>query len=119
MVYVTQFDDGIFEDLTVREQVEFTARLSGVKNPTEKSKKILEFLGISEISESRIGGKNQRGISGGEKKRAAIANELISDPSIAFLDEPTSGLDSKSALDIAMILRMMSHNGRTIVSIMH
>ena len=60
-----------------------------------------------------------RGISGGEKKRTSIATGMVTNPSVVFLDEPTTGLDSKSALDVAAILKMMAANGRTLVSTIH
>ncbi len=45
--------------------------------------------------------------------------ELITDPSLLFLDEPTTGLDSKSALDIAFMIKKLAQNGRTIISTIH
>lgn len=51
-----------------------------------------------------IGGTFLRGISGGERKRVCIANEIILNPSLLFLDEPTSGLDSTTALRIVQLL---------------
>lgn len=52
-----------------------------------------------------IGGSFVRGISGGERKRVCIGNEIIINPSLLFLDEPTSGLDSTTALRIVEILQ--------------
>lgn len=52
-----------------------------------------------------IGGSYVRGISGGEKKRVCIGNEIIMNPSLLFLDEPTSGLDSTTALRIIQVLQ--------------
>lgn len=52
-----------------------------------------------------IGGSFVRGVSGGERKRVCIGNEIIINPSLLFLDEPTSGLDSTTALRIVEILQ--------------
>jgi ABC-type multidrug transport system ATPase subunit len=52
-----------------------------------------------------VGGVLLKGISGGEKKRASIAYELISDPSVIMLDEPTSGLDSLTSFIIVDYLK--------------
>lgn len=52
-----------------------------------------------------IGGSYVRGISGGERKRVCIGNEIIVNPSLLLLDEPTSGLDSTTALKIVQLLQ--------------
>lgn len=52
-----------------------------------------------------IGGAFVRGVSGGERKRVCIGNEIIINPSLLFLDEPTSGLDSTTALRIVEMLQ--------------
>lgn len=52
-----------------------------------------------------IGGSFVRGVSGGERKRVCIGNEIIINPSLLFLDEPTSGLDSTTALKIVQMLQ--------------
>jgi len=52
----------------------------------------------------QIGNEKERGVSGGERKRTAIAMELIVSPGVLFLDEPTSGLDSTTAISVMKIL---------------
>lgn len=54
--------------------------------------------------DTMIGGSFVRGVSGGERKRVCIGNEIIINPSLLFLDEPTSGLDSTTALRTVEIL---------------
>ena len=66
-----------------------------------------------------IGGSFVRGVSGGERKRVCIGNEILINPSLLFLDEPTtSGLDSTTALRIVQILHdiatLMANGSETV-----
>lgn len=116
--YVMQ-DDIMYEDLSPYESILTTAKLAGIKEPEKKTEDVINWLGLQKCKHTRVGGDFVRGISGGERKRTSIALEVITDPSLIFLDEPTTGLDSKSALDVASILRMLAQNGRTIVTTVH
>lgn len=66
-----------------------------------------------------MGGLSLRGISGGERKRLAIAAGVLAEPSILFLDEPSSGLDSFSALSVAAYLRALADVGHTLIVSIH
>lgn len=116
--YVTQFDV-VYAELTPREQLLYSAKLAGVDNPENKVDNIIQALGLESCANTWVGNDLQRGISGGERKRTAVGIELITDPSLLFMDEPTTGLDSKSALDIAFMIKKLAQNGRTIVSTIH
>ena len=116
--FVNQFDI-LYPDLTAREHMLYTAKLSGIPNPEGKVQEILSILGLERSGDTRVGNEVVRGISGGERKRSAIGIELITDPGLLFLDEPTTGLDSKSALDVASVLKKLAENGRTVVTTIH
>jgi ABC-type multidrug transport system ATPase subunit len=58
-------------------------------------------------------------LSGGQKKRARLAREILSCPSLLFLDEVTSGLDETADWEIMRLLRRLSDEGMTIVVISH
>jgi ABC-type multidrug transport system ATPase subunit len=60
-----------------------------------------------------------RALSGGQRKRASIAVELLTRPRLFFLDEPTSGLDPSTAADVMRLLRRLSQRGVTIVLTTH
>ena len=60
-----------------------------------------------------------RALSGGQRKRASIAVELLTRPRLFFLDEPTSGLDPSTAADVMRLLRRLSQRGITIVLTTH
>ncbi|ERM93644.1 hypothetical protein AMTR_s00004p00153830 [Amborella trichopoda] len=66
-----------------------------------------------------IGGSFIRGVSGGERKRVCIGNEILINPSLLFLDEPTSGLDSTTALRIVQMLNNIAEAGKTVVTTIH
>ena len=60
-----------------------------------------------------------KGLSGGERKRASIGYELITNPSLILLDEPTSGLDSHTASEICQLLKDEKDRGMTILATIH
>lgn len=122
--FVEQDDTTMFAELTVREQILFSARLALPGSITEIQKvsrvdKIIQELGLTKAKDTYIGSEIVRGVSGGERRRAAIGVELVTDPSLIFLDEPTTGLDSFNALNVMSSLRQLAKNGRTIVTTIH
>lgn len=87
--YVDQ-EDAMINTLTVYETLLYSAllRLPRTMSLKAKEKRVqdtMEELGISHIANSRVGSGGHRGISGGEKRRVAIAMELVTSPSIIFL----------------------------------
>ena len=102
--YVEQ-EDPLIGSLTVRESVDFGARLA-LPSSIAKSERLrrvqdsLVSFGIHGVADSLIGTPLRKGISGGQKKRVSIAVQLVSSPKILFLDEPTSGLDSAASREV-------------------
>lgn len=121
--YVTQ-KDIITGTLTVRENLMFCAnlRLPTSINPKDKVelvKKTISDLGLDSCADTKVGNDIIRGISGGEKKRACIAIELVTSPPVLFLDEPTTGLDASTANQAMRLLKRLANQGRTIVFSIH
>ena len=117
--YVPQ-EDIIYENLRLRRMLYFTARLKmpGDTSRKEINDRINQVLKIVELSEHQ--NTFIRKLSGGQKKRASIAVELLADPNVFFLDEPTSGLDPGTEQKLMMTLRSLSKTqGKTIVMITH
>ncbi|KAI9344176.1 P-loop containing nucleoside triphosphate hydrolase protein [Zopfochytrium polystomum] len=126
MAYVEQ-DDALFSELTVRETIDFAAqlRLPAALTREEKSKHgdgLVKVLRLAGAANTKIGGgqSNARGVSGGERKRTAIAQELVGGPEILFLDEPTSGLDSNSSLSVLETVKHDAEStGRIVIATIH
>jgi len=116
--YVPQ-DDILHQDLTVQEALDFSARLRLPPDTaeTEIKARIDRALGQVEL----ISQRNQviNSLSGGQRKRASIAVELLADPPLFFLDEPTSGLDPGLEKKVMLILRKLAEGGKTIVLVTH
>ena len=66
--------------------------------------RLLKELNLWDVRHSRVGREDNRGISGGERRRLALACELVGNPNLLLLDEPTSGLDSAQAERISTLL---------------
>lgn len=119
--YVMQ-EDVLFSHLTVKETLLNAFSLHSAcqsESPTQYVDHILKLMNINGIQNSIVGNVQERGISGGEKKRLAIACELISKPQVLFLDEPTSGLDSFQAAMVMKALRGLADSGCTVVLAIH
>ncbi|KAG7628226.1 P-loop containing nucleoside triphosphate hydrolase [Arabidopsis thaliana x Arabidopsis arenosa] len=121
--FVTQ-DDVLFPHLTVKETLTYTALLRLPKTLTEQEKEqraasVIQELGLERCQDTMIGGSFVRGVSGGERKRVCIGNEIMTNPSLLLLDEPTSSLDSTTALKIVQMLHCIAKAGKTIVTTIH
>ena len=121
IAYVQQ-DDILFQSLTVRECMEFSAKLRMKGTDYDRKKRVdhlISALKLQKCQNTQIGGPIIKGVSGGERKRTSIAVELLMEPSLIFLDEPTTGLDSFTATQVIGILRNLAQNGRTVIQTIH
>lgn len=113
-------DDLLFSYFTVREAIRFSARLKLNIPEWQQDRQvesILFDLGLGLSSNSQIGDANRKVLSGGERKRVAIAVEMVSDPSLLILDEPTAGLDSFKSTAICRLLKKLAQDkGKTVIS---
>lgn len=116
--YVPQ-QDIVHENLTLFEMLKYVAKLRMPIDTTEEEyeHRVEQVIEMVELKEHRD--KIIRTMSGGQKKRASIAVELIDDPSLFFLDEPSSGLDPGTERSLMKLLQRMSHQGKTIIAITH
>lgn len=118
-------DDLIFETMTVREAITMSATLRLPSHVTKAERRqrvrdIIKMLNLEKCADTIIGSAARKGISGGERKRCAIAMDLITNPPVLFLDEPTSGLDTFTAYNVMACLADMAHqHGRTVVATVH
>jgi ABC-2 type transport system ATP-binding protein len=103
---------GLYEDLTVMENINFYADLFGVSGP-ERSDKIEKLLGFSNLTpfKARLAGK----LSGGMKQKLGLACSLVHTPKVLFLDEPTNGVDPVSRRDFWRILHDLLKEKVTIL----
>ncbi|XP_060073038.1 uncharacterized protein LOC132552828 [Ylistrum balloti] len=122
--YVSQ-TDVFLSNLTLWETLYFTAMIR-IPDDVPKQEKIakiqaiVEILGLQMCLHTIVGDLCHRGLSGGEKKRANIACEILTDPDILLVDEPTSGLDSSSANSLMLQLKQYATKyNKTIIASVH
>ncbi|KAL9128565.1 MAG: hypothetical protein Q9175_007501 [Cornicularia normoerica] len=117
--YVEQ-EDALIGSLTVRETVHFSARLSLASSVTKRERlarvdDLLKAFGLTDQAHTLIGTPLRKGISGGQKRRASVAAQIITEPKIMFLDEPTSGLDSSASYEIISRLRSVGRRYNLLI----
>ncbi|VDM87493.1 ABC transporter ATP-binding/permease protein [Mycobacterium basiliense] len=112
-------DDVVHRQLTINQALGYAAEL---RLPPDTSKQdreqvvagVLEELGLTEQADTRVSK-----LSGGQRKRASVALELLTGPSLLILDEPTSGLDPALDLQVMTMLRQLADAGRVVLVVTH
>ena len=116
-------DDLLIEELTVYQNLWFTARLCFARLSDQEIKarveNVLKELDLEGIKDLEVGSPIRKTISGGQRKRLNIALELIREPAILYLDEPTSGLSSSDSEKVIMLLKEQTHRGKLVVVNIH
>lgn len=116
--YVPQ-DDIIHQELSVEKAVGYAARLRLSPDLTPERRKALVSRVIAEVGLSERAQVRIRRLSGGQRKRASVAVELLTRPGLLFLDEPTSGQDPKLEEDMMKLFRSLSREGSTVLVTTH
>jgi len=111
--YMTQ-KFGLYEDLSIRENLTFVARVYGFDRVKERVDAALERLGLAERAR-QLAGK----LSGGWKQRLALAACILHEPKLLLLDEPTAGVDPKARRDFWNQIHTLAHQGLTVLVSTH
>jgi ABC-type multidrug transport system ATPase subunit len=116
--YVPQ-DDIIHADLPLQRTLRYAARLrlpssASAADVDDAVHKAIDAVGLTDHADVRVGS-----LSGGQRKRASIAVELLTDPHVFFLDEPTSGLDPVTSAELIARLRQLADRSATVVFTTH
>jgi ABC transport system ATP-binding/permease protein len=125
IVGIVPQDDVVHAELSVEESLWYSARLRfppGTARKTVRTEvdRVLGELDIERIRKQRIGDAIRRGISGGQRKRVNLGQELLTRTTrVLFLDEPTSGLDPQTAQDIVSLIRQLADGGRIVFLVTH
>lgn len=116
--YVPQ-SDIVYDNLTLHDMLMYTAqlRLPDDTTPEEMEAAISRAIATVELTEKKD--SFIKALSGGQRKRASIAVELLSDPNLLFLDEPASGLDPGTERNLMQSLRTMANGGKTVILVTH
>ena len=111
--YMTQ-KFSFWEDLSIRENLDFVARVYELENPGTRVDETLERLGLT-ARQKQLAGT----LSGGWKQRLALAACMLHDPKLLLLDEPTAGVDPKARRDFWDEIHALSGQGLTVLVSTH
>jgi heme exporter protein A len=104
----------LYAPLTARENVEFAARLYGVRDPRRAALDALARMRIADRAEAPV-----RALSRGLQQRVSIARAIVHDPRLVLLDEPYTGLDEVGAAALTEALGALAARGAALVLVTH
>jgi ABC-2 type transport system ATP-binding protein len=111
--YMTQ-RFGLYDDLTIEENLRFVARVYGMPRVKEAAAQAIERLGLAD-RRTQLAGT----LSGGWKQRMALAACLLHEPQLLLLDEPTAGVDPKARRDFWAHIHQLADAGMTVLVSTH
>jgi ABC-2 type transport system ATP-binding protein len=111
--YMTQHFS-LYQDLSVRENLEFIARIYGIPQPRRAARAMIERLGLQGREEQIA-----RELSGGWKQRLALGGCTLPDPQLLLLDEPTAGVDPKARREFWNEIHALAAQGLTVLVSTH
>lgn len=103
-------ETALYDEVTARQNLEFTAALYGVPHSRQRIAEVLTLVGLAHRAKDVV-----RGFSGGMQRRLAIARALLHNPPLLILDEPTVGVDVEARHQIWAHVRSLKAAGRTVV----
>ena len=111
--YMTQ-RFSLYQDLSVRENLEFVARLYGVGDPAAAARAMIDRLGLGD-RQAQLAGE----LSGGWKQRLALGACTLPNPQLLLLDEPTAGVDPKARREFWNEIHALAAHGLTVLVSTH
>lgn len=104
----------LYERLSARDNLAFWADVHGVERPAEAVSSALDFVGLGERANERVGQ-----LSKGWRQRVALARAIVHRPKVLLLDEPSSGLDPSAATAMERMIRELVAGGATVLMNTH
>ncbi len=111
--------DVLHDELSLKEVLKYTAQLRLPKDISNDDLQETISSALSKVELTDHMDTAIRNLSGGQKKRASLANETISKPSLLFLDEVTSGLDEATDWEMMRLFRMFADQGLLVICVTH
>lgn len=104
----------LYGALTARENVEFAAKLYGIRDPRGAASQALERMRIADRANTRV-----QSLSRGMQQRVSIARSIVHEPSVVLLDEPYTGLDAAGGAALTDMLQLLRAGGAALILVTH